>query len=311
MSNMNIIFMGTPDFAVASLKILVENCYNVVGVITSVDKYGGRGGKVLLESDVKKYAQSVGLNILQPKNLKSPEFIETLRALNADLQIVVAFRMLPEVVWDMPRLGTYNLHGSLLPKYRGAAPINWAVINGETTTGVTSFKLKHAIDTGDIAIQREMPIAYDDNVGDVYNRMKDLGAEVVLETVRLIENGKIELLAQNSNEKSEAPKIYSETCEINFDQSALQVYNFIRGLSPFPTAWTTLHGEKLKIYKASITESDECMTPGTYRSNGKNFLHVECTDGLLSLEEVQISGKKRMKVNDFLNGYNWSYNSQK
>lgn len=305
--------MGTPDFAVSSLKILVENGYDIVGVITSTDKYGGRGGKVLMESDVKKYAMSQGLKILQPTNLKAPSFVEELKSLKADLQIVVAFRMLPEIVWNMPRLGTYNLHGSLLPRYRGAAPINWAVINGDTETGVTSFKLKHAIDTGDIALQRKMPIFVEDNVQNVHDRMKNLGAEVILETVKSIQKGTLELQTQNDTEKSEAPKIYTETCEIDFNQPVVRVYNFIRGLSPYPSAWTMLHGEKLKIYKAHILESQNKTTfhPGNFGSNEKNVITVDCLDGQLSLTEIQLSGKKRMNTADFLNGYNWSYNLQK
>lgn len=305
--------MGTPDFAVSSLKILVENGYDIVGVITSTDKYGGRGGKVLMESDVKKYAMSQGLKILQPTNLKAPSFVEELKSLKADLQIVVAFRMLPEIVWNMPRLGTYNLHGSLLPRYRGAAPINWAVINGDTETGVTSFKLKHAIDTGDIALQRKMPILLEDNVQNVHDRMKELGAEVILETVKAIQKGTLELQTQNDTEKSEAPKIYTETCEIDFNQPVGRVYNFIRGLSPYPSAWTMLHGEKLKIYKAHILESQNKTTflPGNFGSNEKNVITVDCLDGQLSLTEIQLSGKKRMNTADFLNGYNWSYNLQK
>ena len=321
---MKIVFMGTPDFAVASLKILVEHKYDIVGVITSTDKYGGRGGKVLMESAVKKYAVSQGLYVMQPKNLKAPEFNAELKALNADVQIVVAFRMLPEMVWNMPPMGTYNLHGSLLPKYRGAAPINWSVINGDTETGVTTFKLKHEIDTGAIALQKRLPIHLTDNVGDVHDRMMAVGATAVLETVQMIENETVVLTKQDDALKSKAPKIYTETCEINFDQETKKVYDFIRGLSPYPVAWTTLHGKKLKIYNAEIYQpeitDDETqitvkpvsdLSPGSVSSNGKNEILVDCNDGQLSIKELQLSGKKRMDVSSFLNGYNWLSNSQK
>lgn len=320
---MKIIFMGTPQFAVESLKVLVENKYDIVGVITSTDKYGGRGGKVLMESAVKKYAQNQGLYIMQPKNLKSPEFNAELKSLEADLQIVVAFRMLPEMVWNMPPMGTYNLHGSLLPKYRGAAPINWAVINGDIETGVTTFKLKHEIDTGAIALQKRLPIYITDNVGDVHDRMMEVGAAAVLETVQMIENDTVVLAKQDDALKSKAPKIFTETCEINFNQESKKVYDFIRGLSPYPVAWTMLHNKKLKIYKADIYKpeitDDESETPvklvgdlspGSISSNGKNEILIDCNDGQLSLKEIQLSGKKRMDVSSFLNGYNWLNNSQ-
>ena len=228
--------MGTPEFAVPSLAILLENGYDVAGVVTATDKYGGRGNKVLLESAVKKYAVEKGIKVLQPTKLRDPAFLEDLAALKADLQIVVAFRMLPEVVWDMPNKGTFNLHGSLLPKYRGAAPINWAVIRGEETTGVTTFFIRHKIDTGDIILQREMPIGPDDTAGDVHDRMMELGAEAVLETVQMIEKDQVELQVQDHQAATKAPKLFKETCEIDFNKTSEEVHNFIRGLSPYPAA---------------------------------------------------------------------------
>lgn len=301
---MKIIFMGTPDFAVPSLKVLVENGYDVVGVITSTDKYGGRGGKKLIESAVKKYAVEQGLNILQPKNLKNPDFVEEVRALQADLQIVVAFRMLPEVIWDMPPLGTYNLHGSLLPKYRGAAPINWAVIRGEEETGVTSFKLKHAIDTGDLLFQEKMKIHHEDSAGDVYNRLMHLGGEVVLKTVKAIEKGDFELKAQDNSEVTKAPKIYHETCEIDFDQDVIDVYNFIRGMCPFPGAWTRIDGLEWKVLKSGISDEENMdHNPGALITDNKRYLKIACKNGYLALLDVKVQGKKKMDIKSLLNGF--------
>ena len=236
---LKIIFLGTPEFAVPSLKILIEHGYDVVGVITATDKLGGRGKKKLIQSAVKKYAVEQGLKVLQPKNLKNPEFVEEVRALGADLQVVVAFRMLPRVIWDMPRLGTMNLHGSLLPKYRGAAPINWAVIRGEKETGVTTFLLKQKIDTGDILQQKSLPIGENETTGEVYNRMMEMGAEVLLESVQALESGNYKLLPQNDAIATKAPKVFHETSEVDFIQPTQKVHDFIRGLSPYPTAWTT------------------------------------------------------------------------
>jgi len=282
----------------------LDNGYDVVGVITSTDKLAGRGRK-LLESDVKKFAKEKGLNILQPKNLKAPEFVEELRALKADLQIIVAFRMLPEVVWDMPPIGTFNLHGSLLPKYRGAAPINWAVMNGDTETGVTTFFLKHEIDTGDVLMQKSMPIGEEENVGDIYNKLKDIGAEVVLETVKLIETGDYKLKPQDNSKVSKAPKIHPETCHLDFDQSVEKVHNFVRGLSPYPCAWTTLDNKKLKIYKTEKEIEKHEKAPGTFVTDDKKFLKIACKDGFLNVLELQLQGKKRMNIKDFLNGYSF------
>jgi methionyl-tRNA formyltransferase len=311
---MKIVFMGTPDFAVPSLDILVKNGYDIAAVITATDKMGGRGGKQILQSAVKKYAVENNLPVLQPEKLKNPEFIETLRGLQADLFIVVAFRMLPEIVWTMPPLGTFNLHGSLLPKYRGAAPLNWAVINGEKETGVTTFFLKHEIDTGDIIFRESLPIGADESVGEVHDRMMVLGANTVLKTVQAIENQTIAPLPQLDIAATHAPKIFQETCEINFNKSTQEVHNFIRGLSPFPTAWTTLDGLKFKIYKAAIENLEEKGTPqyksdfepiqtGKFISDGKTYLKVTTEDGAIQLLDVQLEGRKRMSIRDFLNGY--------
>ncbi len=300
---MKIIFMGTPEFAVPSLDILYQSGYNIVGVITSVDKYGGRGRKTLLESSVKKYAQSKGLKILQPNNLKSPTFQNELMSLGADLQIVVAFRMLPESVWNMPKHGTYNLHGSLLPKYRGAAPINWAIINGDIKTGVTSFKLKHKIDTGSVLFQREIPIYKDDTAGDLHDRMKWIGADVILETVRSIESGKEALLEQNESEVSHAPKLNKDNTKIDLSLPGKKIINHIRGLSPYPTAWLDLDGKSTQILKATFIEETKTAKEGTIKTDGKKYLKIACQDGYLDIKEIKMSGKKKMPIQIFLNGY--------
>jgi methionyl-tRNA formyltransferase len=297
--------MGTPDFAVPSLRILVQNGYKVAGVVTATDKYGGRGKKQLLESPVKKYAVEQGIPVLQPKNLKSPEFQEDLRALNANLQVVVAFRMLPETVWDMPEYGTFNLHGSLLPRYRGAAPINWAVINGDTETGVTTFFIRHEIDTGDVLLQEKMPIGPNETAGEVHDRMMMLGAETVLKTVQAIESGNYHLQKQDDAQATKAPKLFRETCEIDFDQPVEKVHNFVRGLSPYPAAWTTLEGKQLKILRAHYKKADVEATPGTFRSDNKSWIKIAALDGWLVIEELQLQGRKRMKANDFLNGFSF------
>ncbi len=301
---MRIVFMGTPEFAVPSLKILVENGYDVVGVITSVDKPAGRGRK-LAQSAVKKYAVEQNLNVLQPRNLKAPEFVETLQALKADLQIIVAFRMLPEVVWNMPPIGTFNLHGSLLPKYRGAAPINWAVINGEKETGVTTFFLKHEIDTGDVLMQEKLPIGEDETVGEVYARMMEMGGEVVLKTVKMIEKGDYELKPQDASKATKAPKIFPETCKIDFNQSTNAIHNFVRGLSPYPCAWTTLDDKKLKIYRSQKSIETHSKEPGTFVTDDKKFMKIATADGFIEILELQLQGKKRMDTKAFLNGYSF------
>ena len=304
---MRIVFMGTPEFAVASLDILYNAGYNIVGVITSVDKLGGRGRKTVIESAVKKYALEKDLNILQPKNLKSEEFGKALKALNADLQIVVAFRMLPEVVWNMPPLGTYNLHGSLLPKYRGAAPINWSVINGDKKTGVTTFKLKHAIDTGSILLQKEIPIYESDNATQVHDRMMYIGAEAVLETVQLLETGKYDLKEQDDSVTSHAPKLNNDNTKINFNQSCETVYNFIRGLSLYPGAWFALSEKKtVKVYSSSFEITRPQVEIGKIISDNKNYIKIACSDGYINIEDVKVSGKKKMLTKDLLNGFDIS-----
>lgn len=297
--------MGTPDFAVSSLQILVEHGYDIVGVITATDKYGGRGGKQLIQSDVKVYAEQQGLHILQPKNLKDPDFVEEVRALKADLQIVVAFRMLPVVIWDMPPYGTYNLHGSLLPAYRGAAPIHWAVINGEQETGVTSFKLKHEIDTGDMLYQEKVEISNEDTTGTVYNRLKIVGAEVVLKTVQAVERGEVHLMPQDASLVSKAPKLYRETCEIDFSSKAIDVYNFVRGLNPFPKAWTKIDGKECKILRVGVSDEvlDHQHAPGTILTDGKRYLKIACADGYVAVLQIKMHGKKQMDIGSFLNGY--------
>lgn len=299
---LRIVFMGTPEFAVPSLKILVDHGYNVVGVITATDKYGGRGGKQLIESDVKKYAQSQNLTILQPPNLKDQEFLESLKALNANLQIVVAFRMLPTVVWDMPEYGTYNLHGSLLPKYRGAAPINWAIINGEKETGVTSFKLKHEIDTGDLLFQEKCPIGPDETVGEVYEKLKVLGAKVVLKTVKAIEEDNVTLHPQDNSNVSKAPKIQKETCEIDLSKSGEDIHNFVRGLNPYPGAWIDFFGYQMKIFRVTAEPCIHNIAIGKIESDNKNYLKIAISDGWIHLSDVQLQGKKRMDIKSLLNG---------
>ena len=300
---MRIVFMGTPEFAVPSLDILLKNKFNVVGVITSTDKYGGRNNSRLIESDVKRYAQSKGLNILQPKNLKDPYFIKELKDLEADLQIVVAFRMLPEIVWSMPPHGTYNLHGSLLPKYRGAAPINWAIINGDKETGVTSFKLKHEIDTGDIFLQKTIQIEDNETAGQLHDKMKEHAAQVILKTVKAIDKGEVDLSVQKNEAASKAPKIFREHCEINWEKPTNEVYNLIRGLSPYPTAWTTLDNKTFKIFKAEKSFQQSGNIPGSILTDNKSYLHYATSDGYIECLEVQLQGKKKMDVRSFLNGY--------
>ena len=295
--------MGTPEFAVPALDILIKNGFNVVGVVTATDKFGGRGGKQLLQSAVKKYAVENNLPVLQPEKLKNPEFVNALRAFNADLFIVVAFRMLPEMVWSMPRLGTMNLHGSLLPKYRGAAPINWAIIKGEKETGVTTFFLKHAIDTGDIFKTATLTIGEDENAGSVHDRMMLLGAEMVLKSVQDIAANNIILHSQADVEATHAPKIFHETCEINPNQTTQALHDFVRGLSPYPTAWTKLNDLQLKVFAAA----KEIIPPehplGTLVTNNKNFLKITTLDGYLKFTDVQLEGRKRMDIGAFLAGY--------
>ncbi len=307
---LRIVFMGTPEFAVASLHTLVKAGCNIVGVITAPDKEAGRG-MLLQQSAVKKYAQENALHILQPEKLKNEQFLAELRALNADLQIVVAFRMLPEVVWDMPPLGSVNLHGSLLPKYRGAAPINWAVINGEKETGVTTFKLQQEIDTGDILLQQSFAIEEEETAGEVHDKMKAIGATLLLKTVQQLAANTLEqkLLSQqpaSAEISTHAPKIFTETCKINFSKTTGEVYNLIRGLAPYPTAFTFLKEKKLKIFSAKKIMQQPTEQAGEYVTDKKTFLHFTCADGYISVEEMQLEGKKKMEIKDFLRGYHFT-----
>lgn len=310
--DLRIVYMGTPDFAVESLRALVEGGYNVVGVVTMPDKPMGRHGSVLQASAVKEYALSVGLPVLQPEKLKDEAFIASLTALAADLQIVVAFRMLPEVVWNMPRLGTFNLHASLLPQYRGAAPINWAVMNGDAETGVTTFFLTHEIDTGKIIRQKRLPIADTDNVGTIHDALMALGAGLVVETVDLLLAGKTDAVPQNQffkdpSELRSAPKIFKDTCRIDWNRPLKAVYDFVRGLSPYPAAWTELlapDGSRLvlKIYQAEKRPESHSEAAGTILSDKRTYMDIALPDGYLRLLSVQLAGKKRMNITDFLNG---------
>ena len=302
MQDLRIIYMGTPEFAVPSLQILVEHGYKVVAVVTAPDRPKGRGQK-LTTTPVKDYAVAQHIPVLQPTNLKSPEFLEELKSYNANLQIIVAFRMLPVVVWDMPEIGTFNLHGSLLPQYRGAAPINWAIINGEKETGVTTFFLKHEIDTGNVIFQEKEHINEEDNVGDVYARLMELGAKLVLKTVQAIETGDYPQLRQDeSGEIKHAPKIFKETCEIDWKQPTEKVYNFIRGLSPYPAAWTCINDKNFKIFETKKLDSAVNSAPGEYNTDNKTFLHIQTKTGALAITELQMEGKKRMNIESFLRG---------
>ena len=296
--------MGTPEFAVPSLEILVENKFDVVAVVTAADKPQGRGQK-LAGSPVKQSAVKYGIPVLQPTNLKSSEFLEELRSYKATLQVVVAFRMLPEVVWAMPVLGTFNLHASLLPQYRGAAPINWAIINGEKETGVTTFFLKHEIDTGSIIFQEKEIIHDEDDAEQLYKRLMDKGAALVLKTVKAIEEGNYPALPQKEvAEIKHAPKIFKETCEINWNQSSVSLRNFVRGLSPYPSAWTTLNGKAFKVFRVQspVASHQSPVSPGEIQTDSKTFLQVKTQDGWLSILEFQPEGKKRMSVEEFFRG---------
>lgn len=308
--DLRIVFLGTPDFAVESLRRIVDGGYNVVGVVTMSDKPAGRGHK-LYQSPVKEFALERGLHLMQPVKLKDQEFVDELRSLNADLFVVIAFRMLPEVVWAMPRLGTFNLHASLLPRYRGAAPINWAVINGDTETGVTTFFLKHEIDTGDIIAQESIEIRPTDNVGDVHDRLMMLGADLTIKTIDDIIAGTLTTVPQDQligdSEPTPAPKIFKETCQINWTASAEQVYNLVRGLSPYPAAWSMLtDGDSeigaVKIFETRIEDGNSALTPGEVRIvDGQ--LTVGCGDGkTVEILSLQVPGKRRMSTSDFLRG---------
>lgn len=294
--------MGTPEFAVPSLEILVEHNFNVVAVITAPDKPQGRGQK-LSASPVKECALKYNIPVLQPTNLKATTFIEALKSFNANLQVVVAFRMLPEVVWAMPELGTFNLHASLLPKYRGAAPINWAIIHGEKETGVTTFFLQHQIDTGSIIFQEKEPIYATDDAGTLYTRLKYKGASLVLKTVQAIQSGHYPLLPQReSADLKTAPKIFKETCRINWNQPAEQVYNFVRGLSPYPGAWTLFNNKQYKIFKTEVLSNQPQAEAGSIQTDNKTYLYVHTSSGCISIIELQPEGKRKMNITEFFRG---------
>jgi methionyl-tRNA formyltransferase len=304
-TSIRIVFMGTPDFAVSSLAALLAAGYQVVGVVTAPDKLAGRGMK-LQESAVKQFAIRQGIPVLQPQKLKDPDFLSALRAMRADLQVVVAFRMLPEIVWSMPPMGTVNVHGSLLPQYRGAAPINWAVIFGDTETGVTTFQLQHAIDTGHILLQRNMQIGPNDTAGDVHDRMKTLGAALLVETIDGLLEGKITPRAQSELDMDQlrhAPKIFTETCRIDWTKSAKEIHQLIRGLSPYPAAFTLVDGKIWKILQASFQVESITQVPGVIDTDGKSYLRFSCRDGWIHIQELQVEGKKRLSIEDFLRGY--------
>ncbi len=306
---MRIVFMGTPEFAVASLRAIVEAGFEVVGVITAPDKPAGRGLK-LSESAVKIYARSQDLKILQPEKLKDPGFIKTLSDLRADIQVVVAFRMLPEIVWNMPPLGTINLHGSLLPRYRGAAPINWAVINGEKETGVTTFRLQHEIDTGNILLQRAFPISDNDTAGEVHDKMQLIGANLLVETLKGIQSGELREHQQvMTKDLPHAPKIFTDTCKIDWTKPVNEIHNLIRGLSPYPCAFTTLDGKICKITRSEKMYEPPSVAPGSYDSDGRSFLRFAASDGYILIKELQLEGKKKMLITDFLRGYRFKASS--
>jgi methionyl-tRNA formyltransferase len=317
MMNKRIVFMGTPGFAVESLRFLVEGGYNVVGVITMPDKPSGKHQSVLQASPVKEYALSQNLPLLQPEKLKDPDFIEQLKAWKADLQIVVAFRMLPEIVWEMPSLGTFNLHASLLPQYRGAAPINWAIINGEKETGITTFFINHEIDTGKIIFQERIPIEDTDNAGIIHDQLMRTGANLVLKTVDAIINNEVRPIDQKAiiNNKETlvlAPKIFKETCRIEWNKTTKEIYDFIRGLSPYPTAWTeleTTQGESLniRIFETEKILKHHDFAVGSILTDGKKQLDIATSGGFIRIKNLQQAGKKRMPVEDFLHGYAWLF----
>lgn len=302
---MRIIFMGTPDFAVASLDALITAGCDVVAVVTAPDKPAGRG-QVISESAVKQYAVANGLKVLQPEKLKNEEFLADLKALNADLQVVVAFRMLPEVVWNMPPRGTINLHASLLPQYRGAAPINWVLINGERESGVTTFFLKHEIDTGNILFTEKITLTGDETAGELHDRLMNKGAGLLVKTVKAVESGRYNEHPQSALHESEelhhAPKLFKENCLVDWTKSAEQVYNLIRGLSPYPTAYTEFNGKTLKIFGASYELTEPGIEPGGFLTDHKTYLKFATADGLVSVTDIQLEGKKRMGVDEFLRG---------
>ncbi len=308
--NLRLIFMGTPEFAVASLEALVKAKFNIVGVVTAPDKPAGRGMK-LTESAVKKYAEKRKLKILQPEKLKKPEFLDELRSLNADLQVVVAFRMLPDVVWNMPSMGTINLHASLLPQYRGAAPINWAIINGEKETGVTTFKLQHEIDTGNILLQEKIEIGENETAGELHDRMKEIGAQFLVKTVQGLAEGTLQETPQEINpefriqnsELKHAPKIHTATGKIDWHKSIDEIHNLIRGLSPYPAAFTELGDKTLKVFRSEKEPAVPTSRIGRWESDRRAYLKFAAKGGYVHLKDIQLEGKKRMIIEDFLRGY--------
>lgn len=306
--SIRIVFMGTPEFAVPSLQIILDAGYPVVGVVTAPDKPGGRGMKQMISSPVKQFALAHHLPVLQPTNLKSPSFIKSLREWQADLQVVVAFRMLPQIVWDMPPLGTINLHGSLLPAYRGAAPIQWAIMRGETITGLTTFKLQHAIDTGSIIRQMTTPILPEDNAGTLHDRMSLLGSKLIAGTVDLLAKGEATFIQQDDSKSSHAPKIDHATARINWNRNGKEINNHVRGMSPFPGAWTILDGKELKIFRLHPFSSQKDKPVGSVSLSGKQMI-IQTADGEVEIKELQLAGKKKMTAAEFLNGYtikDWS-----
>ena len=302
--DLRIVFMGTPEFAVASLDALVKAGCNIVGVITAPDKQAGRGLQ-LQQSAVKKYAVDNNLHILQPEKLKDPAFIEALKELKADVQAVVAFRMLPEIIWNMPALGTINVHGSLLPQYRGAAPINWAVINGEKFTGVTTFKLQQEIDTGNVLLSEKIAIGENDNAGNVHDKLKEVGAALLVKTITLIADGKLTEIPQQeaAEEIKHAPKLFTETGNIDWNKNVEEIYNLIRGLSPYPAAYTKLDNKSLKIFAGEKLLEKTDVVPGTIKTDEKNFLKFAAINGYMNITALQLEGKKKMEIKEFLRGY--------
>lgn len=306
---MKIIFLGTPDFAVATLDAMVQHQLNVVAVVTAPDKPAGRGMK-LQQSAVKKYAVEHQIPVLQPEKLKNEEFLQALKSYQADLQVVVAFRMLPEVVWNMPPLGTINVHASLLPNYRGAAPINWAIINGEAASGVTTFKLKHEIDTGDILLQEKVIITETDNAGILHDKLMTTGAQLLLKTIDELRNNTLKIIPQTSLTSGieqeislkHAPKIFTETCKIDWSKSTIEVYNLIRGLSPYPAAFTTVNDKKMKLFEVEKIIASHSFEPGYIETDDKKYIRFYCADGYISVKKLQLEGKTQMLVEDFLRG---------
>ena len=306
---MKIIFLGTPDFAVATLDAMVQHQLNVVAVVTAPDKPAGRGMK-LQQSAVKKYAVEHQIPVLQPEKLRNEEFLQALKSYQADLQVVVAFRMLPEVVWNMPPLGTINVHASLLPNYRGAAPINWAIINGEAASGVTTFKLKHEIDTGDILLQEKVIITETDNAGILHDKLMTTGAQLLVKTIDELRNNTLKIIPQTSLTSGieqeislkHAPKIFTETCKIDWSKSTIEVYNLIRGLSPYPAAFTTVNDKKMKLFEVEKMIASHSFEPGYIETDHKKYIRFYCADGYISVKKLQLEGKTQMLVEDFLRG---------